>query len=136
MTFTFPSEKMAKLGIAGIFLFGSRAQGTALEASDYDFGILMKNKKVFADTKKKNEVYNALYDVIAPQIGKLANLDIVFADRADLQFRYHIVRDGQLLYLGDQKVVGEFIDRAIDEHADFAPYRKLFQAAVLARVPG
>ena len=38
--FQFPSETMEQLGIAGVFLFGSRARGTEPPDSDLDFLVI------------------------------------------------------------------------------------------------
>jgi len=126
---------MTNLGIAGIFLFGSRAQGVERETSDYDFGVIMTDPRTIRETLVRNAIYDTLYDIIAKQIKHLRNIDIVFADTSDLQFRFHIVRDGKLLFLGNERVVGNFLEKTTEEYADFAPYRRLFQQAILARIP-
>lgn len=125
---------MRQLGVAGVFLFGSQAVGITHAKSDYDFGILLSKREIVFDYQQRNKVYDQLYDLLSAQIQQLVNIDIVFLQDADLQLRYHVVRDGQLLYLGDQKIVSDFMEQTIDLYCDFAPLRKEFQAAVLARI--
>ncbi|MBI4209558.1 MAG: nucleotidyltransferase domain-containing protein [Deltaproteobacteria bacterium] len=125
---------MERLGIAGVFLFGSQAQGLARETSDYDFGILIKDYKVLSDTSQKNSIYDRLYDLFSSQIQKLVNIDIVFLQSADLQLQYHVVSSGNLLYLGDASIVSDFIERTIEFYADFAPHRKIFHESILGRI--
>lgn len=134
MEFKFQKEKMEKLGIAGVFLFGSQAQKTANQNSDFDFAILVKDKKILSDYVKKNKIYNELYSLLSKQIKRLVNIDIVFAQNSDLQFRHHIVQDGLLLYLGDQKIVSDFLETAMEHYADFAPLRSEFHKAILQRI--
>lgn len=134
MEFNFEKQKMEELGIAGIFLFGSQAQGMANEASDFDFAILVKNTKDLYDFDKKNKIYNELYDIFSSQIKKTRNIDIVFVEFADLQFKYHIVRDGILLYVGDKKIVSDFLENTMEYYADFAPLRHMFHNAILQRI--
>lgn len=134
MKIRFIKKKMEELGIAGIFLFGSRAQKAANSASDYDFAILLKEIKALYNYEEKNKIYNEIYDILSSQIKKLCNIDIVFAQSADLQFKYHIIKDGLLLYIGDQKIVSEFFDNTIENYADFAPIRREFHDAILQRI--
>ena len=134
MNFEFQKEKMEELGIAGIFLFGSQAQGAANEASDFDFAVLVKNRGIFNDPVKKNKIYNELYDIFSGQIKRLRNIDIVFVDFADLQFKYHVVRDGILLYVGDQKIISDFLERTMEYYADFSPLRSEFHKAIIQRI--
>lgn len=134
MAFNFQKDKMEELGIAGIFLFGSQAQGAANEASDFDFAILVKDRKILYDNAKKNKIYNKLYDIFSGQIKKLRNIDIVFIEFADLQFRHHIAKEGVLIYAGDQKIISDFLERTMRFYADFAPLRREFHNAILQRI--
>lgn len=134
MDFYFQKEKMEELGIAAVFLFGSQAQKLAGPASDFDFAVLLKDRKALYDYKKKKEIYDSLYDIFSAQIKRLCDIDIVFAQTADLQFKYHIIRDGVLLYIGDEKIVSDFIENTIEQYADFAPLRRQFHEAILQRI--
>lgn len=125
---------MESLGIAGIFLFGSQAQGTATKTSDFDIGVLLKDRHVLDDFLRKQALYDSLYDIVSSQIKKLLNVDIVFLQSADLQLQFHVVRDGRLLYLGDKKIVSDFLEQTMDAYADFAPHRKEFHEAILQRI--
>ncbi|MBU2574935.1 MAG: nucleotidyltransferase domain-containing protein [Elusimicrobia bacterium] len=53
MTFNFQKDQMEKLGIAGIFLFGSQANGIANNVSDFDFAVLVKNKEALYNNVEK-----------------------------------------------------------------------------------
>ena len=136
MEFNFENlkEKMDGLGVAGIFLFGSRAQGTARANSDYDFAILMRDKRILADIKQRKIIYDALYDILSAQVKSLRDIDIVFVQNVDLQLRYRVAKDGQLLYTGDKKIVYDFLEQTMESYADFAPLRRIFQQTTLARV--
>ncbi len=134
MHFNFPKIKMEELGVAGIFLFGSQAQKIAGPASDFDFAVLLKEKAVLRDYKQRSGIYNELYDILSSQINELRNIDIVFAQGADLQFRHHIAHDGLLLYIGDEKVVSDFLENTMEDYSDFAPLRRQFHEAILQRI--
>lgn len=134
MKFKFQKEKMEELGIAGIFLFGSQAQGTANKTSDFDFAVLVKNKKMIRDAAERKKIYNKLYEILSKQINALINIDIVFVEQADLQIKHRIAQDGVLLYLGDQKIISNFLETTMEEYADFAPLRSEFHKAILQRI--
>lgn len=134
MEFNFQKKNMEKLGIAGIFLFGSRAQGMAGKTSDFDFAILVKNREILSDIAEKKKIYNELYRLLSEQIKTLTNIDIVFIQNADLQFRHHVAKDGVLLYLGDQKIISNFLETTMESYADFAPLRFEFHKAILQRI--
>ncbi len=132
--FAFEREKMEELGIVGIFLFGSQAQGVASPASDFDFAVLLKDRKVVYDYRQRSRIYDELYDIVSGHIKKLRDIDIVFAQAADLQFQFHIARDGVLLYNGDENIVSDFLEHTMEAYADFAPLRRQFHEAILQRI--
>lgn len=134
MTFEFPQDLMRRLEIAAVFLFGSQAHGLATERSDFDFAVLVKDKKILEDYRRKNKIYETLYNLLSGKIKKLCNIDIVFLQTADLQLKYHVVKNGHLLYLGDKKIVGDFLENTTESYADFAPLRRMFHQAILQKI--
>ncbi|MBI4365744.1 MAG: nucleotidyltransferase domain-containing protein, partial [Deltaproteobacteria bacterium] len=119
------------LGVSTLYLFGSRAQGIHHRGSDYDFGILMDGSA----RGKKGDLYLALYDVLADVVDEPVNLDIVFLESAPVQLQYHVVQYGKVLLDRDPVRRGRFVQRVLEAHADFEPYRRLFASTTLARIP-
>ena len=129
MKFTLPEEKLQALGIAGVFLFGSQAQGVAGELSDFDFGVLLEDVSILKNSKRKQKQYDALYDIFSSAVQVLKNIDIVFLQDVNLQLCFHVIKDGKLLFLGNQKIVSDFYERTMEDYADFAPHRWIFENA-------
>lgn len=132
--FKFPEDKLKNLGVAGVYLFGSQAEGAAGKLSDFDAAVLFKDaKKAFGDT---SEVYGQLYDIFSDtfKLKGFKNIDIVLLPNASLQLRYRIVTMGKILYSGDDKIIMDHKEKTMLEYADFAPIRNLFNKAVLARI--
>jgi hypothetical protein len=125
---------MNKLGIKTVFLFGSQAQKLSGPLSDYDFGVLLKNSSILKTRSLRNRIYSKLYDTISSQINKLVNIDIVFLDEMPLQLKYHVIKDGVILYTDKQSSVFDFKEKVMMEHCDFAPLRKEFHDAILNRI--
>lgn len=132
--FKFPEDKLKNLGVAGVYLFGSQAEGVAGKLSDFDVAVLFRDaKKAFGDT---SEVYGQLYDIFSDtfKLKGFKNIDIVLLPNASLQLRYRIVTMGKILYSGDDKIIMDHKEKTMLEYADFAPIRNLFNKAVLARI--
>lgn len=123
---------LKKLGVAVVYLFGSRAQGISRKGSDYDFGILLSDPQVIK--KGTQKIYQALYDIFSDVVSELANIDIIFLDRASLQLCYHVVQYGRVIFETDQLIRARFRERVIREHADFETHRKLFESTILKRI--
>ena len=123
---------LLKLGASTLYLFGSRAEGVARRESDFDFGILLKQPSVIKNGSQK--LYQEFYDLLQDLVPQKVNLDIVFLDRAPLQLRFHVIGHGQVLFDSDPLRRGYFEERTLSEHADFEPYRRLFEEATLARI--
>lgn len=116
---------LQELNVEAVILFGSQAQGVANENSDYDFLVI---------GKKENETYNKLYDLLSAKINKLIDIDIVFEDNAPLELKNHVVKYGKVLYEKNSSVFADFKEKTITEYSDFAPLRRIFQSATLARI--
>jgi len=126
-------EKLRDLPVSVLVLFGSRAQGLAKENSDYDVGVLVSDRTIFANREKRKTLYNSLYDILSANIAKLTNIDIVFLEEMPAELKAHVVKNGRLIY-GDPVAFANFKEREMVAYADFAPLREIFQKATLARV--
>lgn len=121
-----------RMGVVCIFLLGSRALGVERQNSDYDFGILLK--KLPPKGPLRRETYHTLHDVLGDIIDALCNVDIIFLQDAPLELRFHTARYGKVLFETDPQYRGLFLENTIREYADFEPYRRVFEEAVLARI--
>lgn len=123
-------QQLKRLGVATLYLFGSRAQGLAGPLSDYDFGILMKKTKY--DYEK---IYNSLYDILSPLCPrKFPNdiIDIVFLDRVSLELQINVIRYGRLLFNDDENATADYEAKTMLEAADFAPLRRFASKILLS----
>lgn len=123
---------LEKLPIEALILFGSQAQGTDRKGSDYDFGVLPSR---FLSTSERKKVYDALYDFLSAKIRQLIDIDIVFLPGAFMELQTSAATFGILLYERQEHAFARFRERVMDRYADFAPLRRLFHNAILARIP-
>lgn len=123
---------LEKLPIEALILFGSRAQGTGRNGSDYDFGVLPSR---FVSSSERKKVYDTLYDLLSAKIRQLVDIDIVFLPGASMELQTSVSTFGILLYERQEHAFARFRERVMDGYADFAPLRRLFHSAILTRIP-
>ena len=137
-----PDQKAAleRLGVETLILFGSYAQGIAGPQSDIDVGILLCDPRVLNNLPQKHQLYDALYDILSPVAGnaikRLCDIDIVFLQdqSVNLQLKYHVAKYGVPLYEKDPCLFVNFREYVMERYADFAPLRRAFTHAILARI--
>jgi predicted nucleotidyltransferase len=125
-------EVLEKLPIEALVLFGSRATKTARNTSDYDFGAVLSSTLSGGERK---EVYAVLYDVLSGKIRQLVNIDIVFLLGASAELQASVAKNGVVLYEKTPFAFARFRERAMEMYADLAPIRRIFEQAILARIP-
>lgn len=128
-------QELARLGVSALILFGSHALGTSRPGSDYDFGVLLADKRVLRSHEQRVGIYNALYDFLSRKINRLVNIDIVFLEDAPAELQTHVIRHGIPLYEADEKTFPSFKEYVMLLCADFDLYKKFFQGAILSRIP-
>lgn len=125
-------KSLKSLGIMTLYLFGSRALGTNRPQSDYDFALLLKKPEVLK--KGSQALYQKVFDILSESIPLMPHIDIVFLNTVPHQLRYHVIRQGKVLMDEDPLTRLRFEERTLEEHADFEPYRRLFEQTTLAQI--
>lgn len=116
-------------GLLAVYLFGSRAEGTANTQSDYDFAILVDFSSPMDDL-----AFTALD--LEEKLAAILNteVDIITLNTADIEHKFLIISRGVLIYSSDDDKRTDFEDIAIKEYLDFKPvlelYRKDFREAI------
>lgn len=128
-------EKLTKLSVSALILFGSQAQGISFSQSDYDFGVLLKERVFLHDPKKRKQIYETLYDMLSDHIRKLVTIDIVFLQRASAELQAHVMKHGLPVFETDKNVFADFKEEVMIRYADFAPHRAIFHEGILSRIP-
>lgn len=80
-------EELKKLGVAIIYLFGSKATGQISPLSDIDLGFVLKNFPPDGDTRL---IYNRLFELFS-EVYPNSKLDLVFLQKAPLSL-FNILR--------------------------------------------
>lgn len=115
----------AKHGLAAVYLFGSRADGTAAATSDYDFGLLFRETPSFERAVMlEMEIAGAAAETLSSEV------DVVFLNRASIEKRFIIVKQGVVVYAQDDNIRTDFEDAVIRDYLDFSPFLEAFRKEV------
>lgn len=134
--------RFRELGVAAVYLIGSRAVGTATARSDYDFGVVLDRAERATDDHVHPELHAALYGLLCDRLpkdevlptGMLRDVDVVFLQRAPLYYTTHALKYGILLYEGNPRALVQFEERAREAVMDFQPLRRELEQALLASI--
>lgn len=100
--------------LRGIYLFGSRADGTAVGGSDWDIGLL---------GAKSDKLH--LLDVAAKMASKLeSEVDLVDLDRASTALRFEVLRKGRVVASFDQARIERFEMETLTAYQNLNESRK------------
>lgn len=125
-------NKLKKLGILAIYLFGSKAEKTEGVMSDIDIGVVFKETTLLDDTMPLyNAIYEELEKLFRPSFRK--RLDIVFLQKAPITLQYNAITHGKLLYEAEPLKRIEYEERVIAQYLDFKPILEYFDRIMQAR---
>ncbi|MEW5920278.1 MAG: nucleotidyltransferase domain-containing protein [Bacillota bacterium] len=122
------TELFNKNNIVAVYLFGSRAEGTSNEDSDYDFGILL-------EAPDKLAIAQILLDLEVEAANILnKEVDVIILNTATIEQKYLIFSRGIVFYCKDNDIRTDFEDIIIRDYLDFKPfleqYRREFREAI------
>lgn len=121
-----PEEKLAQIlnkhQVIAAYFFGSRAEGTGSEDSDYDFAILVDDSFPREDD---NTLIMELTEEMQALLGKEA--DLVVLNRASIEFRFLVIKHGRLIFSADEEQRTDFEDVVIRDYLDFKPVLDLYR---------
>jgi len=114
------NNKAGELGIELIILFGSRANNTATDQSDYDIAVLMLPNKNLSNLNTYTSVLFFLSEVLQIPEDKI---DLTNLNDANPLLAYHVFFNGKLLY-GDKLT---FLEEKAVSYREYIDAEKLFK---------
>lgn len=122
-------EKLFKLfkknNLLAVYLFGSRADGTASENSDFDFGLLIEH----TDGLDKASLLQLELEEEASMILE-QKVDSILLNTATIEQRFFIISRGVLIYCINDDKRTDFEDTFIRDYLDFKPFSDQFRHEV------
>lgn len=125
-------KKLKSLGVGIVYFFGSRAQGTALDHSDYDLGVVFVSEKKLKE--KSIDLYGKVYTAISSDIpDKLdgPKLDLSFLQTASPALQMAAVKNGQILFEIDPITRADYEESVIKKYDDYLPLKKEYEQATI-----
>ncbi len=118
-------QLLGKYQVIAAYLFGSRADGTANEDSDYDFAIL-------TDTSYSQDDGINLIMGLKEEMQALLEkeVDLVLLNKASIEFRFLVIKYGQLIFSANEDKRTDFEDIVIRDYLDFKPFLDLYRKEV------
>lgn len=125
--------KLKSIGAKVVYLFGSRAIGTALEKSDHDLGVVFfdAKKALVDDPSLFTDVYEILSNDFPDEI-KGPKLDISFLQRANAALEMSAILEGVVLFEDDPVFRADYEESVIKRYDDYQSLRKEFEEATFA----
>ena len=124
-------QRLQKLQVSLVYLFGSHAEGKDQPLSDFDIGVVFLQDISYERDCRK--IYHELYDIFS-DIFPCKNIDIVFLQKAGLELCMDVIQHGRILFEHSKDRRMEFEERITLLYADFKPLLNEFDRAVLDRI--
>jgi predicted nucleotidyltransferase len=122
-------EKLKFLGVAVVYLFGSKAIRRASPVSDIDIGVVFKQLRPEQDTRTQ---YNNLFKIFS-DLYPHSRVDIVFLQRAPLALQFSAIRDGKVIFEVDPVFRADYENLVVKQYLDFRPVLEFFDRVAAQR---
>jgi len=111
--------------IQAVYLFGSRATGTARHGSDLDLAVVPRSR---AARENKLKILTDL-----ARIG-FTDVDLVFLDTGDMVLKYEAIRHNRLVYQAADFDRGTLFSNVVRQYLDLKPYLDVQRRAYRRRI--
>lgn len=124
------SQLAARKEVTALYLFGSRAAGTAGPMSDTDLAVLL------SEDVPAQDYFNVRLELLAEVSAALGmdRVDLVVLNDAPLALRYRIISTGKILFCKDEPRRIRFTARAITLYLDFLPVEEEMRRGLARRI--
>jgi predicted nucleotidyltransferase len=122
-------EKFKRLGIAIIYLFGSKVTGGSSRLSDIDIGVVFKNSSFISESRK---LYNDLF-VLFSELYPKSKIDIVFLQEVPFTLQYSAVKNSKILFEEDPIFTADYEYGVMNQYLDFRPFLDFFDQVGMER---
>lgn len=125
-------DALRALGVEVVYLFGSRAFGTARDTSDYDIGIVFADPAATAG--RRMEIFQSLYAIVSdyiPDASDDARPDISLLQFANAALEMSAI-DGVVLFETDPDFRIAYEESVIRRYDEYRHVRSMYEEATLA----
>lgn len=120
----------AQNDVVAVYLFGSRASGTAGPLSDIDIAVLLRKGLGNGIYSEKEMDYLGKSN----EILRTDEVSFVLLNKAPLTIQYGVISEAKVLFSRDEDARLSFEERVIDEYMDFRPVLEEYDREFLRQV--
>lgn len=124
-------EKLKKINVGIVYIFGSTVQNLDSILSDVDIGVVFTDIKAIKDFLT---VYNQLYEILYEALKPKREIDLVFLQQASLNLQENVIKEGIVLYEMSYEFRSFYEEKILNEYLDFRPVNNYFDACMLRRL--
>jgi len=128
------TQKLKDMGVGLVYLFGSRAEGTAHPLSDFDIGIVLSDKKKLQEVKKRpfqmGAEFDNFFEEVVPSTFKNP-VQVTFLQIASFNFQFNAIKYGKVLFEISSEFRADYEEKVMREYLEFKPYYNEFYQATL-----
>ncbi|MGZ3534844.1 MAG: type VII toxin-antitoxin system MntA family adenylyltransferase antitoxin [Thermodesulfobacteriota bacterium] len=122
-------EEFKRLGIAIIYLFGSKVTRRNNRLSDIDIGVVFKDSSLISDSRK---LYNDLF-LLFSEVYPRSKIDIVFLQKTPFSLEYSAIKNSKILFEEDPIFTADYEYAVINRYLDFRPVLDFFDHVGMER---
>lgn len=125
-------KKLNSLGVTIVYFFGSRSQGTFLNKSDYDIGVVFDGRKnnKFSRSQLFQKVYKTIEMDVPDKIDG-PKLDISFLQDASPALQASAIKYGRKLYQKNPTLSADYEENVVNLYDDYFLLKKEYEQATL-----
>lgn len=130
-------KKLKEIGVTVVYFFGSRASGDNLDFSDIDIGIVLEDRRLLEDNKKKIDI--DIYDVLTIDIPDMIDgpkIDISFLQKANPALAMKAMQEGKILFESDATLRADFEELTFRLYNDYKKLQYEYEDANLRAFEG
>ncbi len=116
--------------VAGLYSFGSLAEGRLAPLSDLDFALLLSSRLSKTERGEKHLELIGLFN----SVFRTDEIDLVVLNDAPLKFCHRVLKTGKLLHIGNKRELIDFSEMVVKLYLDFRFFRDGFDRVFLSGV--
>jgi uncharacterized protein len=124
-------EKLRDLGVGIVYLFGSRATGTAFSNSDYDIGVVFLDYSKKIDMEIISSIYSTLNEEFPDKI-RGPKLDISYLQNANAALQVKAINEGIVLFESDSNFRANYEEEVVKRYDDYRFLQNNYAEATFA----
>ena len=130
------ADRLRRLGVALVYLYGSEAVGRSNALSDIDVGVIFRDPAPLHRRAARADLHTAVSDCLASALTPTLSreLDVVLLQTASPVLQFEAINAGQPLFVDDSAFQANYEAAVIRDYLDVRPLVEMHYQAALERV--